>query len=259
MTKIITKESIFAIIFFLVFSILGCSKASVLDVSESVPTTILAVITPLTPTRLPTITPSSTFTPMAVSRLIPTDYYRVVKTKSTVFHNGEVKTICIQTNTHRATKIISDNIIEVEASSEYEPVVGDCFGSYPKQWNYQLDIYNGEFTQSLEQASDSTIVYFGKNYNGNQETVFSLSSTPVSVWKITTPISHKDVLDKITIYEGTEESLVDKATGILIYQIESFKYIQDPTYTYIIETISLSTNATIGGVLSETDFAYSKE
>ena len=87
----------------------------------------------------------------------------------------------------------------------------------------------------------------------------SSSGNSIPVWKITTPITQKDFLGRLVVYEGTEESWVDKVTGILVYQTKSIKYLPDPAVTYFLETISLSTNAPIGGSLDGTEFVYSEE
>jgi hypothetical protein len=248
-----TKNNFRVIIFFFVFFVVSCQGQSSLLFAKLTPTPTF------TNTPTVTFTPSPTSTPIVVSRVIPTDYYRISKTKFTIFNNDEATSICIQIYTHRAIKSINDETIEVMAISEYQPMVGDCFDSQPKQWSYQINIYTGEITTNLQEDVDTSTIYFGKNFTSIEEDMFSLSGIAIPVWKFTKPIEKKDMLDRFVVFEGSEENTIDKATGILIYQSRFVRSIPDPAITYFLETISLSTNAPIGGSREGTEFAYSKE
>lgn len=247
------KKILAVIILFFSFFVTACQRQSSLIFSNSTSTPTLTV----TPTL--TFTPSPTPTSIVLSRVIPTDYYRISKTKFTIFNNDETKSICIQTYTHRAVKSINNEIIEVKAISEYQPVLGDCFDSQPKQWIYQINIYSGEIIVTPQEDVDSGTIYFGKNFTGNEEGIFSLSGVSIPVWKTTKPIEKKDMLDRLVVFEGTEENTIDKATGILIYQSKFVRSIPEPAVTYFLETLSLNTNAPIGGLHDGIEFGYSKE
>ena len=247
-----TKKILAFITLSFAFSVIACQRQSGLIFnSTSTPT--------LTVTPTLTFTPPPTLTATVVSRVIPTDYYRISKTKFTIFNNDEIKSVCIQTYTHRAAKSINDETIEVVANSEYQSVTGDCFDSQPKQWSYQVNIYSGEIKANPQEDVDSDTIYFGKNFTGTEEDTFSLSGVSIPVWKTTKPIEKKDMLDRLVVFEGSEENTIDKATGILIYQSKFVRSIPEPAVTYFLETISLKTNAPIGGSRNGIEFTYSKE
>jgi hypothetical protein len=245
-------KKIFAITFF--FFITACQGAPnrLFFSSTSTPTPTLTI----TPTA--TFTPSPTFTPAVVSQVIPTDYYLIIQRNFTILNNDEIESVCIQTYTHKVEKSISDEIVEVVAISEYEPVIGDCSGIQPDQWVYQINIYTGELVIDMPEDVHSATLYFGKNHTDSEEDVFSLSGISIPVWKFIKPIEQKDMLDRLVIFEGSEENLIDKATGILIYQSKYTQSIPEPEIEYFLETISLSTNAPIGNLTNKIEFTYSK-
>ncbi len=253
------------LIFFVITSVSACGRLDDFNFSSLPPTSTLII--PLTLTHAPTlaatltftVTPAPTFTPSQRLRIIPVDYYRILKTKFTSFKNGKAESICIQTNTHQFTKTINEEVIEITASSDYETVLGECFLPSSKQWTYQINVYTGEFVKTSQPGMDSSTAYYGKSFDNGNEDVFSLSGTPIPVWKRSVPVWKKDIFGQEVVLEGTRESLIDKKTGILVYEIQSLSYITDPSLTNVLETISLRTNALIGGILDSTEFTYSKE
>jgi len=194
-----------------------------------------------------------------LARVIPDNYYNIVKIKYTFFKDGEATYICIFVNTHKFLRTISDTVIEVSASIESQKILEECpFVPPPK--NFNINVFTGEIINETDfQESIVKNAYYGKNYKDVTSDIFSMSVVPISVWKITTPYLQKDMLGKLDVFMGTEERLIDKTTGILVYKKIEYYYIQDPTWTFLVEMISMNTNAPIGGLVDGTEFSYSKE
>jgi hypothetical protein len=231
------KRIIIIIVLVLFLPALGCQES--LNTNSSSPTATV------------TFTPSPTFTPTPPSRVIPSNYYRIVTTKQTYSLRDESALICMRTNTHIIAEAINDKIVQINASSSYQSVLGDC-NIGPEQWSYVLTVHEGKFVA----GEKSNLEYYGSDYRGLVEDVFTLSGSPIPVWKVTYPTYRRDFLGKPIAYEGTAESWVDKATGVVVYQMETLVSVYDPARKIIFETVGLSTNAPIGEVSNGADFTY---
>ena len=118
---------------------------------------------------------------------------------------------------------------------------------------YNLNIYSGKFIGG--ETGNLNREYYGSDYRGLIEDVFIIPEHPIPVWKLTyliPPSGHRT-------FEGNIETWIDKATGIVIYQINTWALKDNPTAKVIEETISLSTNAPIGDISDGKDFSYSKK
>ena len=205
------------------------------------------------PTSAPTIAAAS-----ATSKIIPQDFYNIVKIKYTMFKDGKAVSICIFNDTYKVTKVVSDQVVEITPQIEPQKVLGSCPGT-PAQKKFELNVSTGEFIETDGPNAVAKGSYYGKNYQGNQDDVFSLSSAPIPVWKIVEPYNQKDAVSIQDIYTGTQEKWIDKTTGLLLYRKTSYKSVQDPTITYLVEMMSMRTNAPIGGLPDGKVFSYSKE
>jgi hypothetical protein len=240
----------------LVFCLSACQEQSGLGfLPTSTPTHTITTTFTASPTL--TLTPSPTPTHIVVSRVIPKNYYSEVKIKFTMFNDGKAESICIFVNLHKIEKNISDEVVEIVPQVESQKALGTCPLTSESK-NFELNVFTGE---KIEAPQDTSIpkAYYGKNYQGNNEGIFTLSNPPIPAWKIIEPYNQKDILGKLDIYSGTQEKWVDKATGILIYRKTYYSSIQDPEITFLVEMISMRTNAPIGGLQEGTEFSYSKE
>ncbi|RPH38562.1 MAG: hypothetical protein EHM87_25385 [Burkholderiales bacterium] len=207
-----SKKKSIILLFFFILPFLACKRSFDFGFSESTFTPTLTAIS------------SPTFTPTPEFRVIPSNYYRITTTKISTFYDKEITRTCIQTNTHRITRTIDEEVVEILSSSAYQTLFGDCSAYTPEEWGYQVNIYTGEFIKNTQGEQSSKTVYFGKSISSDAGDIFSLSNNPIPVWKVTTPITRKNLETGEDSYKGTDESLIDKATGILIYRFESLVF-----------------------------------